>query len=341
MRKFHLKDLTKNQIVFNISIWLILIILLAFSISLENSINIFGPVIPAIYIHFYLVNKFYKQKKYVFYVLTSLTTLFIFGMISNEIFEGNYTVITTIEETTLVSPFYFSPYYEPFFNPFIGIVIASLASYLNKKQKLEIQEIKTQKIKTELELLKSQVNPHFFFNTLNTLYSMVMMKGDEETAEGISQLSGLMRYMIYDTKVDLISLDKETEHIKNFIELQKLRFDQEDELDVKFEIFGETKSKTVPPMLFIPFVENAYKHGLSTKQKNEIFIQVDALDDLLKFRIMNTINNKRKSNPEHSGIGIENVKKRLEILFPQTHILRTSQDSKFFNVYLSFPINNA
>lgn len=138
---------------------------------------------------------------------------------------------------------------------------------------------------------------------------MVTMKGDEETAEGISKLSGLMRYMIYDTKVDLISLDKEIEHINNFIELQKLRFSNEDELSVKLEIFGQTKSKKVPPMLFIPFIENAYKHGFSIQQKSEIFIQIDVMEEWLKFRVINTINPNKKSKSEHSGIGIDNVKK--------------------------------
>ncbi len=340
MRKEFIKELTKNQIIFNIAIWLILLILLALPFGLPNSFGILVPIIPAVYIHFFLVKKFFKRKKYFLYILLTFATILSFGIFADEIYSSNYSIVILEESINPIGrPLHFiNTYNQMGFNPFIGIIIATILSYLNKKQRSEIQEMKTQKTKAELELLKSQVNPHFFFNTLNTLFSMASVKGDEDTAEGISQLSGLMRYMIYDAKVDLISLDKEIEHINNFIELQKLRFSENDELDVKFEIFGETKIKTIPPMLFIPFIENAYKFGFSIKQKSEIFIQLNIIDGDLKFRLMNTINKKKVNETEHSGIGIDNVRKRLELLYPNNHQLKISENNDYFSVYLQLPI---
>lgn len=202
----------------------------------------------------------------------TLTTILFFRMIADEIYTVNSIIAYITEQIIPIGqPIFLSPDFMPVFNPFVGVIIASLLSYLNNTQRSEIMKMKNQKTKAELKYSKSQINPHFFFNRLNTLYSMVMVKGDEETAEGISRLSGLMRYIIYDTKVDLISTDKEIEYIRNFIELQKLRFSEEDGLEVTLEIFGKTKPKTIPPMLFIPFIENASKHGFSIKQKSKFF----------------------------------------------------------------------
>lgn len=247
--------------------------------------------------------------------------------------------ITIIEEIQL----YKSTYYNMLliaaqYNPFIAIVVSTVIRYFSEKQQFSLQELKEEKTRAELELLKSQVNPHFFFNTLNTLFSMASIKGDEETAEGISKLSELMRYMIYETKVEKIALEKEIEYIKNFIELQKLRFSKDDDLDVSFEITGETSSKFIPPMLFIPFIENAFKFGFSIKQKSVIQIRLNVDKAHLTFRVKNTINKKKAESDEHSGIGISNVKKRLELLYPDSFDLKITKDEEYFDVNLNIPI---
>jgi len=247
--------------------------------------------------------------------------------------------ITVIDE---IRPFR-ATYYNMLFiaaqyNPFVAIVISTVIHYFREKQKFSLQELQEQKTKAELELLKSQVNPHFLFNTLNTLFSMSSMKGDEETAEGISKLSELMRYMIYETKVDKTSLDKEIEHIRNFIELQKLRFSGKDDMEIIFSIKGETKEKVIPPMLLIPFIENAFKFGFSIQQKSIIEIGLKVENEELIFMVKNTINKKKVKKDEHSGAGISNVKKRLELLYPDSHKLEIFKDDNYFNVYLSFSV---
>jgi len=167
---------------------------------------------------------------------------------------------------------------------------------------------------------------------------MATTKGDEETAEGISKLSGLMRYLIYETKTEYISLEKEIEHIRNFIELQKLRFSERDEQDISFSVSGETANKFIPPMLFIPFIENAFKFGLSVSQKSMIKIDIQIKEKELDFIVKNTINKKRIIDSESSGIGISNVKKRLELLYPNAYWLQITKDEQFFIVHLKFPL---
>jgi len=302
------------------------------------------PLIIPVYLHFFFFDKYYRAKRYLFYGFYTILTIFVFGAFADYI-AGQPLLMQDITIIERIEPFKASYYNMLFiaaqYNPFLAIVVSTAVRYFREKQQFNLQELQQEKTKAELELLKSQVNPHFLFNTLNSLFSMASLKGDEETAEGISQLSGLMRYMIYDTKVDKISLDKEIEQLRSFIDLQKLRFSEDDQLEVKFEISGETNTKTVPPMLFIPFIENAYKFGFSLKQKCEIIIDLKVKDDKLIFKVKNSINRKKTANPEHSGIGINNVRKRLEILFPDNHKLELSDNKTDFNVYLSFPLNYA
>ncbi|MCD4695447.1 MAG: histidine kinase [Bacteroidales bacterium] len=325
-------------------LWTGVLLLLAFPYGIRASFILVLPLIPPVYLHFWFLDKYYKQKRYLYYGLLTILTIIIFGAVADYVATRPIMTedITVIDE---IQPFRASYYNMLFiaaqYNPFLAIIISTVIHYFREKQQFSLHELQEQKTKAELELLKSQVNPHFFFNTLNTLFSMASMKGDDDTAEGISQLSDLMRYMIYDTKADKISLDKEIEHLQNFIELQKLRFSEDDQLEVKFEISGETKTKTVPPMLFIPFIENAYKFGFSVKQKCEIVINLEVKGEKLIFKVKNSINRKKAANPEHSGIGINNVRKRLEILFPDNHKLELSDNETDFNVYLSFPLNYA
>lgn len=299
------------------------------------------PLIPPVYLHFYFLDKFYRRKRYISYIFLTFLTILVFGALadyiaSRPVMKEEITVINEIE--LFRATYYNMLIIAAQYNPFIAIVISTVIRYFREKQQFSLQELQEQKTRTELELLKSQVNPHFLFNTLNTLFSMSSMKGDEETAEGISKLSELMRYMIYETKVDKISLDKEIEHIRNFIELQKLRFSEKDGLDIIFSIKGDPNGKVVPPMLFIPFIENAFKFGFSLQQKSIIEIGLKMEEEELIFMAKNTINKKKVNKDEHSGIGISNVKKRLDLLYPDSHKLEISQDDNYFNVYLSFSV---
>jgi LytS/YehU family sensor histidine kinase len=201
----------------------------------------------------------------------------------------------------------------------------------NVSQRFLLQEIRAKQVQTELNLLKAQINPHFLFNTLNNLYGL-SRRQNKAASDGIAQLSHLMRYMIYDSQVNEIRLEKEIKQIDRIINLQKLRFSKEDNILIDFKVEGNVKSIQIPPMLLIPFVENAFKHGISLKFPSFIRIKIKSSGNKMYFSIRNSLHKQIKVNGENnSGMGLHNVKRRLELLFPERHELFVQQlENEFF-----------
>jgi two-component system LytT family sensor kinase len=201
----------------------------------------------------------------------------------------------------------------------------------HEKQKREL--IETQ-FTTELNFLKNQVNPHFLFNTLNNLFSIAQRNNDDETANGISKLAGLMRYMLYDSSVTKVSLQKEIKNIEDFIGLNKLRYTNE-EVVVSMHTSGNIEQAFITPMLLLPFVENAFKHGISIEDTSAISIFMVAEKNKILFECSNPVAEKDiVKQTEHGGIGLENVKRRLLLLYPGKHILTITDSGKIFTVKL-------
>ncbi|HZY39954.1 MAG TPA: sensor histidine kinase [Mucilaginibacter sp.] len=183
---------------------------------------------------------------------------------------------------------------------------------------------------TEIKFLKSQVNPHFLFNTLNNLFSMAQGKGNDDLADGISKLSGMMRYMIYDSNAESVPLSKEIAYLEDCITLNKLRY-ADDEARVTFDYPEQTAGVFIAPMLFIPFVENAFKYGVMIGQSSEINISISIVNKQLAFSCQNKIYSVKKMEDEKGGIGLQNVKRRLALLYPGKHQLQISEnDAKYF-----------
>lgn len=180
---------------------------------------------------------------------------------------------------------------------------------------------------TELSFLRSQVNPHFLFNSLNNIYSLVYHKSDQSLT-AIAKLSDLLRYMLYDSN-ELVPLQKELEYINRYVELQQLRLEQP--VPFNMEVSGSPHQANIPPLLIIPFVENAFKHG-NLKNGRGIAIKIHADGELIRFGIINTKGNHQKD--AGGGIGLENVKRRLELLFPGKHRLDIKQTTDIFEVEL-------
>ena len=222
----------------------------------------------------------------------------------------------------------------PFFmSIFILAVSTSIrvtqAWYANEKQK---NIIKSEKLNSELSFLKSQINPHFLFNTLNNIYSLANRKS-EHTATAIVKLSHLMRYMLYEAKKDIVDLRNEINYLIDYIELQKLRMP--DKSKVIFNIEGNESDKKIEPMLLIPFVENAFKHGdiYSDNAKINIILRVN--EKRLIFKVQNHIDESGTENKdEGSGIGLENTEKRLELLYPNNHEFYTMSENKIFTSFM-------
>lgn len=189
-----------------------------------------------------------------------------------------------------------------------------------------------EKLRAELSALKQQINPHFLFNSLNSLYGMAFENDDEETAEGIAKLSKMMRYLLYETNSEEVSLKKEMEYLGNYIDLQKMRVSAD--VDIQFAVHGNPSGHMIPPMIFQPFIENAFKYGISQLRPSRIKIDLSIEPNKLVFQIKNTKHPVIQSQNKHKGIGIRNVKKRLGLLLKNRHQLEVIDGDNFFSVVL-------
>ena len=197
--------------------------------------------------------------------------------------------------------------------------------FQNQKQKADLIN---QNQASELALLRSQINPHFLFNTLNNIYSLVYKKSNE-APEAVMKLSSIMRYTLYDSNTDKVLLEKEVEYLKSFIELQQLRLKKENFVD--FRINGNINNYTITPMLFIPFVENAFKHGNKNTPSPGIVITLIVEGEKIIFEVMNYLRTGRAVNKDTvGGIGLQNIKRRLDLLYKDKHKLDiNTRDERF------------
>ncbi|MBN2431425.1 MAG: histidine kinase [Acidobacteria bacterium] len=201
------------------------------------------------------------------------------------------------------------------------------------RRELDLRELQTRHARTELALLKSQIHPHFLFNTLNNLFALARKEPGERTADGISRLADLMRYMIYETDVERIELAREVEQIRSFMALQELRFAPEDDIRFELQVTGDVANARIAPMLLMPFVENAFKHSVSLQQPVRVRMELDARGDTVRFAVRNTVNRRRRTD-DGPGLGLANVRRRLELLYPGKHSLETVEGEDEFAVTL-------
>ena len=221
-------------------------------------------------------------------------------------------------------------YYAVLFIP-IGIVYFYVQfSRFKEKQR---QELITETQKTELAFLRSQINPHFLFNSLNNIYSLSESKSTE-TSKAIEKLSNLLRYTLYEKK-EVVSVEKEVNYLKNFIELQRMRYDYE--IQLTLQIDSNLLSQKVPPFLFIPFVENAFKHGDLSDINNPLQISLEQKSNKIFFFVQNKKNQQVKD--PSGGIGLENIKKRLLLIYEKNHELHITDIRDMYTVELTIPMS--
>ncbi|MRI01190.1 sensor histidine kinase [Kriegella sp. EG-1] len=190
--------------------------------------------------------------------------------------------------------------------------------------------IEKEKVESELQFLKAQLNPHFLFNSLNTIYSLSVKKS-KDTSDAIINLSELMRYMLYEADKENVPLSKEIEYIKSYVALQRLRL--ADSENVHLKISGDDNNKNIPPLLFISFIENAFKYGTDYNGKTMVKINFLIQEAYIHFSVINNIGVIKK-NDKSSGLGLENIKNRLKYLYPNSHILDITDDGKTYEVDL-------
>jgi two-component system, LytTR family, sensor kinase len=205
----------------------------------------------------------------------------------------------------------------------VGVMIFLLGKWMEQQHVSE--RLMKEKLAAQLELLKSQVQPHFIFNTLNNIY-MLSLKGSPQTSDMIYRLSALLSYMLYDAKEKTIPIEKEVDYIKNYINLEKIRYGER--LDVQLNVYNNVKGVNVPPLLVLPLVENAFKHGVSKSSTDSwVHIDISLKKKSLIFKIENSLSEEKvDTNGFGNGLGLENLKQRLEILYPDSFELKTMQD---------------
>ncbi len=202
---------------------------------------------------------------------------------------------------------------------------------------MQIQsELKNQNLNSELALLKSQLNPHFLFNTLNNIHTLVYKKSDNAD-KAVLKLSHLMRYVLYESNEDKVPLTKEIEYLNNYIELEKLRMSTPEQ--VEFTIKGSYNSENIAPMILVPFIENAFKHSNKNKNDNFIRILLSVKDDKLLFSCSNTLNDIDDNKNGTGGIGLKNVQRRLELLYPKKYNLEIHQTEHTYTIQLNLNLD--
>jgi len=289
---------------------------------LKEGLRWVGFALAPVYLHLWIFERFFNQRRFLAYAV--LLPALLFGYVY--LFQAAASLLAFKGGNT-------------FFNVvilFFLLLISTAAKILNDsaRQKELLLEIRAKQVQTDLDLLKAQIHPHFLFNTLNNLFGMAR-RGDAATADGIARLAHLMRYVIEDGSADVISLDKEIEQIRRLIELEKLRFAPEDEIEIDFLVEGETAAVRVPPMLLIPFVENSFKHGISLSDRSFIRIRVSAERDGLRFSIRNSVHSGGSPGGiTGAGLGLRNIKRRLELLYPGAHRLSVQEEGGEFRIEL-------
>jgi two-component system, LytTR family, sensor kinase len=225
---------------------------------------------------------------------------------------------------------FFSYMFSSVFLIFFSLVIKVLE---RQSQYEELQrETEKERLNTELAFLKNQISPHFFFNTLNNIYSLIIINA-EDSRRAVLKLSKLMRYLLYESEQGKTMMSNEIDFMNNYIDLMKLRMSDKINLSVSFP--KKYEDKNIPPLLFVPFIENAFKHGISYREKSFINVSMEVTGRSIVFRCSNSIpGGKEDIKNDHNGIGLENARKRLNLLFPGNHTMNISKSDKEYSVSL-------
>ncbi len=216
--------------------------------------------------------------------------------------------------------------------------VIPLSWYIARNQvEKEVLQTALGSSQANLSFLRSQINPHFLFNALNTLYGTALQENADRTGEGIQKLGDMMRFMLHENMQEKISLAREIDYLNNYIDLQKLRTATSPNIMIQTNIEEQLNRLDISPMLLIPFVENAFKHGISLQQPSFINISLHTKDHILYFDVNNSVHLKRDYDPEKmkSGIGLQNVKQRLALLYPKKHELIIRESAKEFFIHLT------
>jgi two-component system LytT family sensor kinase len=276
-----------------------------------------------------LIDKFLIQKKYGAFIFLLLISMAVFGIILR--FIAYYILYPAFYPQGVIDmPLFFLPkiLIAIFVTYSVVAVVASfhlIKHYYMHQQQAQLlqqtaQQLEKEKLAAELKLLKSQINPHFLFNTLNNLYALTMSNSTKAPLM-VHKLSELMSYMLYDSNQADVPLDKEIQYIRNYIDLEKVRYGER--LEITFNIYGNTEGITIAPLLMLPFVENSFKHGAKNQLHDSwIHIDLEIQPDSLILKVENSKPDFQVENQKASGIGLTNLKRQLNHLYGERYSLQ-------------------
>lgn len=289
---------------------------------------------------FFITPKYFQTKKYLRFVWACIAMIFFFGVFKyfvaylfGDIVLKQY---RQVEKTELSVAWHF--FIVTIRNSglclLMGIAHRSFFDWIASEKKK--RELEAQKHAAEMAFLKMQINPHFLFNALNNLFSLATIEKSNKTADGIMKLSHMIRYMLYEKEDsnNRVSLQKEVDFLNSFIDLVKLRFDAG--INIRFSIEGDIHHQRIPALLLFPLLENACKHGILDDASKPVNMELMVHRNELRFFISNNINDYLKDKA--GGIGLENVKKRLELMYPGKHAFYINKTSDVFSVEIRLPL---
>ncbi len=300
-------------------------------------VSIWVDILAAYFTVYFLIPRFIFRKKYFWFLIC-----FILSAIAIVFLQR--TVLLYISYPTFLPDlqykkefFDFYPLYS-FMNIYTGTAFfASIYLtrfwFINQQQKKDLEQ---QNIESEMALLRSQISPHFLFNTLNNIDSLIFLN-QKWASDAVIKLSEILRYMLYEANIDRVPLETEVSYLKSYVELQHLRIEQEG--FVHFDVKGKIGNHKIAPMLLIPFVENAFKHGKKNVQSPGIMIKIMASAEEISFDITNYVNTTQEINKDETrGIGLKNVERRLKLIYPGKHKLVIETGDELFVVQLKISI---
>lgn len=285
---------------------------------------------------YYLIPKFIPEKKYIQFFIYFLFLLVVIYFVRTEL---NYFLVSKDiwpEAEGIQKPYTFNHFVavaigEVYVVALVSAIKLTVDWVAEKKKNAQLVELQNQ---TELKFLKSQIQPHFFFNTLNSLYALTLTKSDL-APEVVVKLSDMMQYVIYEIKDQKVDLIKEINHIQNYIELEQLRHGNRIKTDLEIE--GDLSGIEIPPLILLTFVENCFKHSAPNSKKINIKINFVRNEDFIWFTLSNPVKDNENQIPI-TGIGLQNIRRRLDLVYGNQYELTTKKENEKFIVSLKLPI---
>ncbi|PBQ34011.1 histidine kinase [Sphingobacteriaceae bacterium] len=288
--------------------------------------------------YFFLTEQLLFRKKTLWFVLINIALISLFTFLQIEI-KDFLKMVSEIKPAPMrgMPPPQKPPFklfiYKDIISMLIPVIIAYAVKTNEKVAETEAQKKEKEKdiLNSELQHLKYQLQPHFFFNSLNTIYALIE-RSPAVAQETVHSLAKLMRYMLYETESGKVNLNEEIDFMKQYVELMKLRLTDKTKIKVDFPTLS--KSHQITPLLFISLLENAFKHGISATHPSELFFSLTVNDNSIRFFSENTNFPKTEKDKSGSGIGLLNLKKRLELTYPGNYKFETKSDGRVFTVLL-------